>query len=287
MWTPWPTSTASGPSAARPDRNLRQRLAAGRGTGATRGREVVAPDERLQWDPGGGWPLGGRWTTWRNCQPPPDRYRRDWSLPLPQSSDRSSAYHDGHGGRRRGPRSAARCGSPARADGTAHRFEHHRFLGDKRTQVVYDLDTYTDEAVIADLMSAETYLCFGPDTLAEARNRGYRAAQGTRPWRRTSRAGCSSASRRAGHLCPPPRRPSGPTDAVPGGVLAHGSRAGERHRVAARRSPSWPTASRRRWGGVAGASPSGAAGASEGASRRAVGSTTSAPRSATSEPDER
>ncbi len=54
------------------------------------------------------------------------------------------------------------------------RFEHHRFLGDKRTQRVYDLDTYTDEAVIAELMEAETYLCFGPDTLAEARNRGYR-----------------------------------------------------------------------------------------------------------------
>jgi hypothetical protein len=54
------------------------------------------------------------------------------------------------------------------------RFEHHRFLGDKRTLRVYDLDAYTDEDVIADLMSAETYLCFGPDTLAEARNRCYR-----------------------------------------------------------------------------------------------------------------
>ena len=58
------------------------------------------------------------------------------------------------------------------------RFEHHRFLGDKRNQHVYDLDTYTDEAVIADLVSAETYLCFGPDTLAEARNCGYRLAPG-------------------------------------------------------------------------------------------------------------
>ena len=27
-------------------------------------------------------------------------------------------------------------------------------------------------------MAAETYLCFGPDTLAEARNRGYRLAPG-------------------------------------------------------------------------------------------------------------
>ncbi|MFL6206928.1 MAG: hypothetical protein ACJ739_16420 [Acidimicrobiales bacterium] len=58
------------------------------------------------------------------------------------------------------------------------RFEHHRFLGDKRNQRVYDLDTFTDEDVIAELMEAETYLCFGPDTLAEARNRGYRLAPG-------------------------------------------------------------------------------------------------------------
>ena len=55
------------------------------------------------------------------------------------------------------------------------RFEHHRWLGDKRTQLVYDLDADdTDPEVIADIMAAETFLCFGPDTLAEARNRGYR-----------------------------------------------------------------------------------------------------------------
>ena len=58
------------------------------------------------------------------------------------------------------------------------RFEHQRFLGDKRNQRVYDLDAFTDEDVIAELMEAETYLCFGPDTLAEARNRGYRLAPG-------------------------------------------------------------------------------------------------------------
>jgi hypothetical protein len=28
--------------------------------------------------------------------------------------------------------------------------------------------------VLDELMSAETFICFGPDTLAEARNRGYR-----------------------------------------------------------------------------------------------------------------
>jgi len=54
------------------------------------------------------------------------------------------------------------------------KFEHHRFLGDKRTQVVYDLDTLEEPEIIEELMEAETFLCFAPDTLAEARNRGYR-----------------------------------------------------------------------------------------------------------------
>ncbi len=57
------------------------------------------------------------------------------------------------------------------------RFEHTRFLGDKRTQLVYDLDTWTDEAVIEEIVEAGVGLCFGPDTLAEARNRGYTLAE--------------------------------------------------------------------------------------------------------------
>lgn len=56
------------------------------------------------------------------------------------------------------------------------KFEHTRFLGDKRTQLVYDLDTWTDAEVIDDIVDAEVGLCFGPDTLAEARNRGYTLA---------------------------------------------------------------------------------------------------------------
>jgi hypothetical protein len=56
------------------------------------------------------------------------------------------------------------------------KFEHTRFLGDKRTQLVYDLDTWTDEAIIDEIVSEEVGLCFGPDTLAEARNRGYTLA---------------------------------------------------------------------------------------------------------------
>ena len=57
-------------------------------------------------------------------------------------------------------------------------FTHHRFVGDKRTQQVYDLDQVADEEaltiVLDELMASDRFLCFGPDTLAEARNRGYR-----------------------------------------------------------------------------------------------------------------
>ena len=60
------------------------------------------------------------------------------------------------------------------------RFEHSRFLGDKRTQLVYDLDTWTDGAVIDEIVAADIGICFGPDTLAEARNRGYTAAKAGR-----------------------------------------------------------------------------------------------------------
>ncbi|MCY3967346.1 MAG: hypothetical protein OXF21_02100 [bacterium] len=52
--------------------------------------------------------------------------------------------------------------------------EGFRFVGDKRTQRVYDLDEVADERVIDELVASEQYLVFGPDTLDEARNRGYR-----------------------------------------------------------------------------------------------------------------
>ena len=52
--------------------------------------------------------------------------------------------------------------------------EGHRYVGDKRTQVVYDLEAVEDESVIAELVASERYLVFGPDSEAEARNRGYR-----------------------------------------------------------------------------------------------------------------
>jgi hypothetical protein len=58
------------------------------------------------------------------------------------------------------------------------RFEDYRYLGDKRTQVVYDLDVIDDAGlgdVIDELLASERFAAFAPDTLAEARNRGYRA----------------------------------------------------------------------------------------------------------------
>ena len=58
------------------------------------------------------------------------------------------------------------------------KFEQYRYVGDKRNQRVYDLEMYgTDERVterVDSLLESETFAVFGPDTLVEARNRGYR-----------------------------------------------------------------------------------------------------------------
>lgn len=54
------------------------------------------------------------------------------------------------------------------------RFEHSRWLGDKRTQVVHDVDACTAPDVIDELAASGAALCFGPDTVVEAANRGYR-----------------------------------------------------------------------------------------------------------------
>jgi hypothetical protein len=66
------------------------------------------------------------------------------------------------------------------------RFEGHRFVGDKRTQLVYDLEEWEDAAEVEAFIALDTGIGFAPDTLAEARNRGYRLA--TRGARRTVRA---------------------------------------------------------------------------------------------------
>ena len=63
------------------------------------------------------------------------------------------------------------------------RFEHSQYLGDKRTQRVYDLDLVDSDPrvakAVADILQSEQFAAFAPDTLAEARNRGYRADRST------------------------------------------------------------------------------------------------------------
>ena len=63
--------------------------------------------------------------------------------------------------------------------GRPTRFEHNRYLGDKRNQVIYDLDDpATPKALIDELVESGKGATFGPDTLPEARNRNYRAYRG-------------------------------------------------------------------------------------------------------------
>jgi hypothetical protein len=52
--------------------------------------------------------------------------------------------------------------------------EENRFVGDKRTFVVHDQDNLCDPAVMVGIAAAESWLCFGPDSTVEARNRGYK-----------------------------------------------------------------------------------------------------------------
>jgi hypothetical protein len=54
------------------------------------------------------------------------------------------------------------------------RFEHFRYLGDKRTQIVHDLDNAGEACHIDELLASEQFTTFGPDTIPEARNRGYK-----------------------------------------------------------------------------------------------------------------
>jgi hypothetical protein len=64
--------------------------------------------------------------------------------------------------------------------GRLRRFEHHRFVGLRDTMTVYDSDDEADFVALAeriesgDLTRRRLVQTFGPDTLAEARNRGFR-----------------------------------------------------------------------------------------------------------------
>lgn len=59
-----------------------------------------------------------------------------------------------------------------------------RYVGDKRRQRVYDLDELDREDVahaVSELVEAEEFATFGPDTIDEARNRGYRPHRASLP----------------------------------------------------------------------------------------------------------
>ena len=65
------------------------------------------------------------------------------------------------------------------------KFEHYQYVGDKRSLVVYDLDLYDNDervkAKVDELLEAETFIAISPQTLAEARNRGYRPDKSITP----------------------------------------------------------------------------------------------------------
>ena len=61
------------------------------------------------------------------------------------------------------------------------RLKHHRFVGDKRSQVVYDLDDpLLDQAIVHELLQSGQIVVFAPDTLSEARNRCYKLSKAQR-----------------------------------------------------------------------------------------------------------
>jgi hypothetical protein len=69
------------------------------------------------------------------------------------------------------------------------KFEGSRYLGDKRTQLVYDLDMWDDADVVDEFVALGVAQSFGPDELYEARNRGYTlATPGRRRMKRKPRA---------------------------------------------------------------------------------------------------
>jgi hypothetical protein len=65
--------------------------------------------------------------------------------------------------------------------GRLRRFEEHRYIGVRDTMVVYDCDDDAQFQELEDRVNGEEMLdrkllqSFGPDSLPEARNRGFRA----------------------------------------------------------------------------------------------------------------
>jgi hypothetical protein len=63
--------------------------------------------------------------------------------------------------------------------GRLRRFQHNRFVGTRDDMLVYDCDDPADSAALEermadrDLVAAGLLQAFGPDSLAEAANRGF------------------------------------------------------------------------------------------------------------------
>jgi hypothetical protein len=72
------------------------------------------------------------------------------------------------------------CDEVRRPIGRLRRFEGHRFVGTRDDMVAHDCDDDSQLAALAARVTAENLLernqlqTFAPDTLAEARNRGFR-----------------------------------------------------------------------------------------------------------------
>ena len=68
--------------------------------------------------------------------------------------------------------------------GRLRRFEDHRFVGTRDTMKVYDCDDDDQFTALDDrageLDGRNLFQTFGPDTLTEAANRGFRPAGGRR-----------------------------------------------------------------------------------------------------------
>lgn len=54
------------------------------------------------------------------------------------------------------------------------RFEHYRYLGDKRAMVLHDLDAVGDACNLDELLASEQYLAVSPQSVPEGRNRGFK-----------------------------------------------------------------------------------------------------------------
>lgn len=66
--------------------------------------------------------------------------------------------------------------------GRLKRFDEHRFVGTRDDMVVHDCDNDSEFAALQERVSSDDLLtsnllqAFGPDTLSEARNRGFSPA---------------------------------------------------------------------------------------------------------------